>query len=499
MDKVNIIMPNIIANPNPEFLIKSISEQGYSLETALADLIDNSITADATRVDIITYKKDNKYSLFIADNGNGMNNIELEKSMMFPSSNMDDSRERNDLGRFGLGLKTASFSQTRKFTVISKLKNNNKNIFNGLTWDVDKLSLETGWLIFRENIESINEIKDLFIDQSRKHFENSEDFLKSFNTLIYWDNMRKFSLNESFLHQLELVKEYLGIVFYQFIEKYKLVIRFNGEIVTPFNPFPTEGAGLFMDESQYFDKVNGFKMRGFVVNPDYKENEKLWITKHKSLIDLEGVYIYRNERLIFFGGWNGLRKRSAKLKLARLKIDFENSNDIFFMLNVDKSKVSIPFSAKMAVIDYVNKLEALATKQLYNRKVDGKNFNKISKTDLIIRGNNSKGRCLEYNYNFPLLEELNETLDEDQKLKFKAILRIIQVSVNKITETHEDKTLVNINDKSDDDISKEEIKRIIYSFKNLGWSSTEIEKVIVQNMGFERSELLTQALYEANN
>ncbi len=487
-------MQNIIANPNPEFLIKSISEQGYSLETALADLIDNSITADATRIDIITYEKYSKYSLFIADNGNGMNNSELEKSMMFPSSNMDTSRERKDLGRFGLGLKTASFSQTRKFTVLSKVKKD--NIFNGLTWDVDKLNLKTGWLIFRENNESINDLKDLFIEQSRIHLENSEDFLKSFNTLIYWDNMRKFSFNESYLHQLELVKEYLGIVFYQFIEKNKLVIRFNGEIIAPFNPFPSEGSGLFMDESQYFDKVNGFKMRGFVVNPDYKENEKLWITKHKSLIDLEGVYIFRNERLIFFGGWNGLRKRSAKLKLARLKIDFENYNDIFFMLNVDKSKVSIPFSAKMAVVDYVDKLEALATKQLYNRKVDGNNFNKTSKTDLIIRGNNSKGRCLEYNHDFPLLKELNETLDEDQKAKLKTILRIIQVSVNKITETHEDKTIVSIDDKNKGDISKEDITRIILSFKNLGWSLSEIEKVITQNMGIEKSDLIKQAIHE---
>ncbi len=489
---------NIIANPNPEFLIKSISEQGYSLETALADLIDNSITADATRIDIITYEKDNKYSLFIADNGNGMNYSELEKSMMFPSSNMDDSRERKDLGRFGLGLKTASFSQTRRFTVLSKLKKNNENTFNGLTWDVDKLSLETGWLIFKEDNESINELKDLFIQQSRIHLENSEDFLKSFNTLINWDNMRKFSLNESYLHQLELVKEYLGIVFYQFIEKNKLVIRFNGEIITKFNPFPSEGFGLFMDESQYIDTLNTFKMRGFVVNPDYKENEKLWITKHKSLFDLEGVYIYRNERLIFFGGWNGLRKRSAKLKLARLKIDFENSNDNFFMLNVDKSKVSIPFSAKRAVVDYVDKLEALATKQLYNRKVDGNNFNKISKTDLIIRGNNSKGRCLEFNKDFPLLKDLDETLNVDQKSKLKTILRMIQVSVNKITETNEDKNIITIDtDKSD--LKEEDIKRAILCFKNLDWNINEIEKVIIQNMGFEKSELIKQLIKQTIN
>jgi hypothetical protein len=495
MDKINTMMQNISANPNPEFLIKSISEQGYSLETALADLIDNSITADASRIDIITYENDNKYSLFIADNGNGMGNSELEKSMMFPSSNMDANRDRKDLGRFGLGLKTASFSQTRKFTVLSKLKKYNINTFNGLTWDVDKLNSETGWLIFREENNSINELKDLFIQHSRIYLENSEDFLNSFNTLIYWDNMRKFSLNESYLHQLELVKEYLGIVFYKFIEKNKLVIRFNGEIITPFNPFPSEGSGLFMDESQYYDSINGFKMRGFVVNPDYKENEKLWITKHKSLFDLEGVYIFRNDRLIFFGGWNGLRKRSAKLKLARLKIDFENSNDIFFMLNVDKSKVSIPYSAKRAVVDYVDKLETLATKQLYNRKVYGNNFNKISKTDLIIRGNNSKGRCLEYNYNFPILRELIDSLNEDQNVKLKTILRIIQVSVDKITETHEDKNIVSI-DADKKEISKQDLIKIAISLKDLNFSNKEIEMFFTQNLGIKMSELIKEEIFQ---
>jgi hypothetical protein len=489
----------IKASPNPEFLIKSISEQGYSLETALADLIDNSITAEAKRIEIISFKKDDKYSLFIADDGNGMSYDILVRSMMFPSSDMDSNREKKDLGRFGLGLKTASFSQTRRFTVISKLKEEAKDSFKGLTWDVDQLNSETGWIIFRESGADLNNLNELFLKQSKNHLEHSEVFINKYNTLIYWDNMRKFSLNESYLHQLELVKEYLGIVFHQFIEKNKLVIRFNGEIITPFNPFPSEGAGIFMDESQYFDSVNGFKMRGFVVNPDFKENEKLWITKNKSLFDLEGVYIYRSERLIFFGGWNGLRKRSSKLKLARLKIDFENYNDTFFLLNVDKSKVSVPFAAKRIAVDYVDKLEQLATKQYYNRTIDGNNFKEISKIDLIIRSNNSKGRCLEYNNDFPLLKDLNATLDDEQKSKLKTILRMIQVSVNKITETHEDKNIVTIEDKNKKDITKDDIKRIIRSFKSLDWSLNEIEKVIIQNMGFEKSELIKQLINETIN
>lgn len=485
----------IIANPDPEFLIKSISEQGYSLETALADLLDNSITAEAKRIEIISFENDGEYSLLIADDGKGMSYNSLEKSMMFPSSDMDNERGKKDLGRFGLGLKTASFSQTRKFTVVSKLKETPFELFKGLTWDVGRLNSETGWVVFKEPEANVVFIRSLYAEQSRKHLENSEEFLNTCSTIVYWEKMRKFKIKESYLNQLELVKEYLGIVFHQFIEKRKLVIRFNGEIINAFNPFPSEGGGLLMEENHYLDSFNDFKMRGFVVTPDFKENEKLWTTKYKSLFDLEGVYIYRNERLIFFGGWNGLRKRSSKLKLARLKIDFENSNDAFFLLNVDKSKVSIPFSAKRNVMDYVEKLEDLATKQFYNRTIRGESFNKESKIDLIIRGSNNKGRCLEYNNDFPLLKELNETLNDDQKLKLKVILKMIQVSVNKITETHEDSNVVTINtDKND--ITKEEIIRIIVNFKNLNWSLTEIEKVIIQNMGFEKSELIKQLVKE---
>ena len=486
----------IKANPNPEFLIKSISEQGYSLETALADLIDNSITAEASRIEILTFEKDGKYSLFIADNGKGMSAEELEKNMMFPSSDMILDRKKKDLGRFGLGLKTASFSQTRKFTVISKLKEVSSKIFNGLTWDVNKLNSETGWIIFRESEDSILSLTQMFEHQSRIHLENSEEFLNTLNTLIHWEDMRKFSLAESYLQQLEQVKEYLGIVFHKFIEKRKINIRFNGEIITSFNPFPNEGGGLLMDESQFLDNENGFKMRGFVVPPDFEDNKRLWCTKQRSLFDLEGVYIYRNERLIYFGGWNGLRKRSSKLKLARLKIDFDNSNDAFFLLNVDKSKVSIPFSAKRVVVEYLEKLEALATRQFYNIKINGNNLIKPSKYDLVIRGNNNKGRSLEYNYDFPLLKELNDSLDTNQKLKFKTILKMIQVSVNKITETHEDKNIISLEENNLKDVSKDDLKRIILAFKNLDWNNNEIEKVIIQNMGFEKSELIKQFINE---
>ena len=127
----------LVAQPNPEFLIKSIAEQGYSLETALADLMDNAITANASRIEVLTKIDKEPFTLFISDNGDGMSKESLKSNMQFPSKSPEDSRESNDLGRFGLGLKTASFSQTRAFTVLSRKKGT--EFFSGLTWDVKHL------------------------------------------------------------------------------------------------------------------------------------------------------------------------------------------------------------------------------------------------------------------------------------------------------------------------------------------------------------------------
>jgi HSP90 family molecular chaperone len=136
------------ALPNPSFLIKSIAEQGYSLKTAISDLIDNSIAANATNIEIIVDTEKQPFELYIADNGAGMSLNVLKKAMQFPSASPEETRDASDLGRFGLGMKTASFSQTRKFTIISKRKSDLN--YEARTWDVNVL--EKGeWKIIVEN------------------------------------------------------------------------------------------------------------------------------------------------------------------------------------------------------------------------------------------------------------------------------------------------------------------------------------------------------------
>ena len=122
------------AIPKPSDLIASIAEQGYSLHAALADLIDNSISANASKIEILVSTEEPPFKIFIADNGDGMTESELSSAMKLPSQSPLLGRKKSDLGRFGLGMKTASFSQTRKFAVYSRQSISDN--FKARTWDL---------------------------------------------------------------------------------------------------------------------------------------------------------------------------------------------------------------------------------------------------------------------------------------------------------------------------------------------------------------------------
>jgi len=170
------------ATPNPEFLIKSISEQGYSLETALADLMDNSISANANKIEVVIDTEVEPFTLFLADNGDGMDDKTLKYCMQFPSQSPEDKRRTFDLGRFGLGMKTASFSQTRRFTVLSRRAGTTK--FTARTWDVDLLK-ENKWQLLVNSADDVTNIISRYESTSSAKLNRFSDFIP--NTIIVWD------------------------------------------------------------------------------------------------------------------------------------------------------------------------------------------------------------------------------------------------------------------------------------------------------------------------
>lgn len=486
------------ASPNPEFLIKSIAEQGYSLETALADLMDNSISANADKIEVLIDMEEEPFKLFLADNGDGMTEESLIKNMQFPSNSPDNKRADEDLGRFGLGLKTASFSQTRKFTVLSKPKG--ERVFNGRTWDVDFLK-DNGWKIIVNSKEEIDNLIQQYKKLSNDHLNEFEDF--NANTIIIWSGLYKF---ENYLEEKnrknalkkeinEVTADYLSLVFHRFMEKSlkPLKIRINNIQVNPFNPFPDDEKDFRQIEpkqSQF--KSDVIKIEGYVLPSrsieESKQGLSKWTTRYRGLMDMEGLYIYRADRIILFGGWNGLIKKAPRLQLARLKVEVGNKVDHLLHLNVAKSQISVPHELRVAFEQYIDELKVEAEREFYNRGIRKFSGTKsLENHQLFERSSSDKGSLLEVNSNFPLIKILKESLNKDQNSKLNLILRMINTRVNSIRHVHEEREYFGIVEK--DGIGKEELIKNIIELLNNGISSEMIREDILPHLGFKFSSL----------
>ena len=483
-----------LANPNPEFLIKSIAEQGYSLETALADLMDNSITAKATRIEVLTKIDEEPFTLFLSDNGNGMSFESLKRNMQFPSKSPEETREVNDLGRFGLGLKTASFSQTRCFTVISRKKGT--EIFSGLTWDVNHLKNSGKWEIIINSEKEINEILDLYNTISDSHLNSSKDYIP--NTVIVWKGLYKFENFLDIKNKQEALKqeitnttsEYLSIVFHKFMERQsgRIEIRINNTIVKPFNPFPTTNSSFRALEPLQKEFGNDIvKIQGFVLPntsvKESKENTNIWTPINKSLMDMEGLYIYRADRLILFGGWNGLIKKMPRLQLGRLKIDIGNKVDHLFHLNVAKSQINIPHDLKNSFLRAIVDLKEEAQKEFYNHGL--KTFTQKPSehsSELFYKTATNKGVLLKINEDFPLLKSLKTSINNKQKAELNFILKMSSNLINKVRQVDNIEITGNA---EKDGISIDEIVKSINELLNLGMSKEQIKKDVLPNLGIK--------------
>lgn len=370
-------MTLITLRPNPAYFIKSIAEQGYLLETALADLIDNSITAQAKEVNIFQSQIDDRDCLFIADNGLGMSDTTLLEALRMPSQSMEAIRDVKDLGRFGLGLKTASFSQSRKVTVISKSEE--QDIYHGYCWDIENLNDD--WQIKKLSQDEINRYVLCFLEKKSKANLSSNSEL---NTLVIWEQLFKDgNTKDADQYQLHDVIEHLSLVFHRFIERSSLRITVGNIDLVGFNPFPDEMSKMQLHR---FYSDGSFTVQGHILPYAVLKNNtsvdlKKWLMNGKNLSDMEGVYLYREDRLIYYGGWAKLQRRQQYLKLGRLKIDINNAHDTLFQINVAKSAMLIPKSFSVQIREIITELAEKAKSVYFQRapnqlKVPNNDFNK---------------------------------------------------------------------------------------------------------------------------
>ena len=315
-----------IVAPNISNFIISIRDVGYSLEIAIADIIDNSISAKAKKVEI-NFLINPTLKIEILDNGCGMDEKELIEAMRLGSKNPLEKRTKNDLGRFGLGLKTASFSQCKKLTVFSK-KN---NILINRQWDLDYLEKTNEWYLLKLNEEEIKYAKYEYLDKL-KEVKNG--------TLVIWENIDRFS-KEEVPNLINNLRNHLSLTFHKFIEKKDIFIKLNENFIKAFNPFNGNHIATQQLKEEIITMNNGEKIKilPYVLPHHSKvsQSEYEQYGTEEGYLKSQGFYLYRADRLLIHGTWFGLHKISEVHKLVRIQVDIPNTNDPDWGIDIKKS------------------------------------------------------------------------------------------------------------------------------------------------------------------
>lgn len=329
--------------------IQSLRSIGYSLESAVADVIDNSISAHATTIDVYTEWRNSDPVLAIMDDGHGMNPDEARSAMQLGAVGPADLRSPEDLGRFGMGLKTASFSQCKSLTLITR--KNNSDDWYGLRWDLDLVEKENNWLV--EEIAAP--------DCQRLLNEVGFSFPKG--TAIIWNTFDRAidptaaSGERDYDRRIMALIEHLALTFHRFISgdqvPRKIKLRLNNKPISAKDPFATkpeanrQASTLLSSESIRLGACT-VRIKAYLL-PHPTNISHTFAKKVSPDGDHhagQGIYIYRAGRLIVSGGWQRLAKASEANKLARIQVDFGNDADNLWRIDVRKSRVDLPSSLR---------------------------------------------------------------------------------------------------------------------------------------------------------
>ena len=337
-------------------LIESVRNFGYDLNTSISDLIDNSITASASEISIrLEWNSGNPF-VAILDNGIGMTEDELKKNIVLGSKNPKLERDKEDLGRFGLGLKTASFSMCRQLNVFSKTTNSEVSF---RSWDLDIIQRHNKWLV----------------SKSIPYWYSSLDkkiSLSDHGTLVLWkecDRLAKIVDSEKKIQEVGVeLNSHIGTYFSRFLTgKNKIEITVNDTKVQPWDPIPPNSRSK---SRQVFDNIT--------IEPH--------ILPHKSQFQdhaifesaagikgwnaQQGIYLYRNNRLLINGGWLNLKrmKLDEHTKLARIIIDLDSSSDLLWQVDVSKSRASIPTGNIKNNIDAICRKTRKEAEEVYRHR-----------------------------------------------------------------------------------------------------------------------------------
>ena len=348
--------------PKPSPLIESIRAIGYSLSTALADLVDNCIVARAETIQILASQETPDLKIGILDDGIGMTEAELLEAMRLGSRSPLEERPESDLGRFGLGLKTASFSQCRVLTVVSRT--------NGATatarWNLDHIAESGKW--------QVQVLDDATSIRWTEHLGSS-------GTLVVWEQLdlgtdsQDSSRNVAdFVRQLDEARSHLELVFHRFLSgepgRRRVRIEMNNRPLEPFDPFNSRHPATIAGPEELIRVANeDVLVQAFTLPHHGKVTPAEWerYAGPEGYLRNQGFYVYRERRLIIHGTWFGLARQAELTKLARVRIDMPNSLDGAWKIDVKKASAQLPPPVRDRLRRIIEPLGA-ASKRVYRTR-----------------------------------------------------------------------------------------------------------------------------------
>lgn len=407
--------------PDAPSLLEAMRSIGYSLESALADIVDNSISARAGTVGIEFRPEPIPY-VAIVDDGCGMTQHELELAMRHGSTNPSLTRNEHDLGRYGLGLKTASLSQCRRLTVIS-LKSGK---LSGYCWDLDRVLLRQAWTLLkleRREMLTLPHVDQLLTQAS--------------GTIVLWQELDRLLAGETLVgkalgHQMVVASEHLSLVFHRYIHGEpglgSLKITFNNLALTPVDPFLLDHrATQRLAEDSFTVEGRKVSVKPFIL-PHLSKLTTSEISRaggSEGLRHQQGFYVYRNRRLIIWGTWFRLARKDELSKLARVRVEIPNTLDHLWTIDVKKSMAVPPEAVRVNLRRTIERIRQASGKTLVYR-------GRQASLGLVAPGwkemTDRDGVRFDINREHPVIAALHKNMDTVQQRQLESLLRVVEQS-----------------------------------------------------------------------
>lgn len=411
-------MKTIVVPPDPS-LLESMRSIGYTVESAIADIIDNSVGAGASKVEIL-FSARGPLQIAIVDNGVGMTRDEAVDAMRLAATGPSKNRSSDDLGRFGLGLKTASLSQCRSLTVITK----QSGLVTVLRWSLDHVIATGDWSLIELDQQDAQAL--LGWDELSAH---------AHGTLVHWGDLDQLSKTEGG-DQADLdrvaqrVRAHVALVFHLFISgdgARRVGLHLNGGIIEPTDPFMAHSKLTQSTPWESID-IEGHTVRLMAYTLPYLNRlshaERDRMLRIGGLRETQGFYVYRGLRLVIWGTWFRVMPRSEMAKLTRVRVDIPNSLDHVWALDVKKSTAEPPPQIR-------KRLGELAkTMMLPSQKVQefrGRKLQPMPRVDYMWNLHlNGKEFRYEINTEHPTIRAFTEDLSEAERRRFGWVIEDLQ-------------------------------------------------------------------------